>query len=226
MTVDQADDVAAPAAMGSGRPRHASAVHTPWPDAPTMELGPNVQEPAQANVPVAAPGLAGLWPAPHAGIPRTARRVLPAEITAPRSAREFTQVTLEAWDLASDAEDVVVAVSELVTNALRHGLDGLPQPLPLCPIQLVLIGHPRRLVVSVTDPGGRTPQPIPSDPDRFVEGGRGLLVVGAISDSWGWARLATGGKAVWAAFDLRVSPPGPPEQAAERGRTAPDSPAR
>ncbi|WP_433478654.1 ATP-binding protein [Spirillospora sp. CA-142024] len=224
MTVDQADDVAAPA-MAGGRPRHASAVHTPWPDAPPA-LGPNVPPNPRASVPVAAPGLAGLWPAPHAGTPRTARRVLPAEITAPRSAREFTQVTLEAWGLTDTAGDVVVAVSELVTNALRHGLEGLPQPLPLCPIQLVLIGHPRRLVVSVTDPGGRAPVPVPCDPDRFVEGGRGLLVVGAISDAWGWARLATGGKAVWAAFDLRVSPPAQREQAAARGRTAPDSPAR
>ncbi|MCP9984405.1 ATP-binding protein [Actinomadura madurae] len=52
--------------------------------------------------------------------------MLPAEITAPRSAREFTQVTLDAWGLTGDAGDVVVAVSELVTNALRHGLEGLP----------------------------------------------------------------------------------------------------
>ncbi|MEV3926743.1 ATP-binding protein [Actinomadura coerulea] len=206
MTVDQADDVAAPASMGNGRPRHFSAVRTPWPDAPPMTLGPNVPGEA-ARAPAPAPGLAGLWPAPHAGTPHTARRVLPAEITAPRSAREFTQVTLDAWGLAGDAGDVVVAVSELVTNALRHGLEGLSQPLPLCPIQLVLIGHPRRLVVSVTDPGARAPEPVPTEPDHCAEGGRGLVVVGAVSDSWGWARLATGGKAVWAAFDLRFSSP-------------------
>ncbi|WP_141576874.1 ATP-binding protein [Actinomadura sp. WMMA1423] len=208
MTVDQADEVVAPAALGGGRPRHVSAVRTPWPDAPPMTLGTDVPE--QSARVQAAPGLAGLWPAPHAGTPRTARRVLPAEITAPRSAREFTQVTLDAWGLADDSGDVVVAVSELVTNALRHGLEGLPQPLPLCPIQLVLIGHPRRLVVSVTDPGARAPEPVRADLDRCAEGGRGLVVVGAVSDSWGWSRLATGGKAVWAAFDLRFSPPEQP----------------
>lgn len=222
MTVDQADDVAAPAAMGRSRSRHAADLH-PWPDSPAAPPGPNVQAPVPASVPV-APGLAGLWPAPHAGTPRMARRVFPAEITAPRSAREFTQVTLDGWGLSGDVGDIVVAVSELVTNALRHGMEGLPQPLPLCPIQLVLIGHPRRLVVSVTDPGGRPPEPIPSDPERFFEGGRGLLVLGAISDAWGWARLATGGKAVWAAFDLRVSPPAP--EPAQPGPTAPDAPAR
>ncbi|GAA2152392.1 ATP-binding protein [Actinomadura napierensis] len=201
MTVDQADDVAAHAAMGGRGPRHA--VHAPWPDAPQAAARPN----APANAPEPAPGLAGLWPAAHAGTPRTARKVLPAEITAPRTAREFTQATLRDWGLTEDAEDVVVAISELVTNALRHGLEGLPQPLPLCPIQVVLVGHPRRLVVTVTDPGARAPEPLPNDPDRFVEGGRGLLVVSGVSDAWGWARLSTGGKAVWASFDLRVSPP-------------------
>ncbi|MER7543004.1 ATP-binding protein [Actinomadura sp.] len=226
MTVDQADEVAAPAAMGGGRPRHAAAaVHAPWPDAAPTPPGPNAPANPRASVPVAVPGLAGLWPTPHAGTPRTARRVLPAEITAPRSAREFTQATLDEWGLSGDAGDVVVAVSELVTNALRHGLEGLPQPLPLCPIQVVLVGHPRRLVVSVTDPSARAPEPAPAEPDRFVEGGRGLVVVGAISDAWGWARLATGGKAVWAAFDLRVSPPAGAEPA-QRSGTAPDAPAR
>jgi anti-sigma regulatory factor (Ser/Thr protein kinase) len=221
MTVDQADEVAAPAAMGGGRSRRA-AVHAHWPDA--APPAPNIPANPRPSVPAAVPGLAGLWPAPHAGTPRTARRVLPAEITAPRAAREFTQATLDDWGIGGDAGDVVVAVSELVTNALRHGLEGLPQPLPLCPIQLVLVGHPRRLVVSVTDPSGRVPEPVPGEPDRFTEGGRGLVVVGAISDAWGWARLATGGKAVWAAFDLRVSPPASPEPA--RPATAPDSPAR
>ncbi|WP_243726012.1 ATP-binding protein [Actinomadura rubrisoli] len=156
-----------------------------------------------------SPGLAGLWPTPHSGTPRTARRVLPAEITAPRSARDFTQATLREWGVNGNGEDVVIAVSELVTNALRHGMEGLPQPLPLCPIQIVLLGHPRRLVAVVTDPGARVPEAASCDPDRFIEGGRGLLVVGAVSDSWGWARLGTGGKGVWAAFDLRISPPAP-----------------
>ncbi|QKW35500.1 ATP-binding protein [Actinomadura sp. NAK00032] len=229
MTVDQADEVAAPAAMGGGRARRAAAaVHPHWPDA-APPPAPALPANPRPSVPAAVPGLAGLWPAPHAGTPRTARRVLPAEITAPRAAREFTQATMDGWGVGGDAGagDVVVAVSELVTNALRHGLEGLPQPLPLCPIQLVLVGHPRRLVVSVTDPSGRVPEPAASEPDRFTEGGRGLVVVGAISDAWGWARLATGGKAVWAAFGLRVSPPAPPEPARPGGAaTAPDSPAR
>jgi len=221
MTVDQADDVAARTAMGGGRPRHAAALH-PWPDASPADHGTDA--PAGGHGAVAVePGLAGLWPAPHSGTPRTARRVFPAEVTTPRSAREFTQATLDEWGVTENVEDVVVTVSELATNALQHGMEGLPQPLPLCPIQLVLIGHPRRLVVSVTDPSGRRPEPVTGDPGTCVEGGRGLLVVGAVSDAWGWARLATGGKAVWAAFGRRVSPP--PRESAAPGPSAPDAPA-
>ncbi|WP_051712692.1 ATP-binding protein [Spirillospora albida] len=201
--------------MRGTRPRHAN-VHPAWPDAPAAGV-PSAPAPA---------GLAGLWPAPHAGTPRSARRVFPAEITAPRAAREFTRATLLDWRVPGDAGDVLVAVSELVTNALRHGMEGLPQPLPLCPIQVVLLGHRRRLVVTVTDPGGQVPEPVAADPDRFTEGGRGLLVVGAVSDAWGWARLATGGKAVWAAFDLRVSPPAPRPAEDPRAPGAQDSPAR
>ncbi|QXJ25559.1 ATP-binding protein [Actinomadura graeca] len=209
MTLDQADDVAALAAKGGRRTRHAAAAHTTWPDSPPHAPA-RTHAPAARPAPVPAPGLPGLWPTPHEGAPRTARRVLPAEMGAPRTARDFVQATLREWAVGGDRENVVIAVSELVTNALRHGMDGLPRPLPPCPIQVVLLGHPRRLVAVVSDPGLRVPEPVAPEPDRFGEGGRGLLVVGAVSDTWGWARLATGGKAVWAAFDLRVSPPAPP----------------
>ncbi|MBG6090740.1 ATP-binding protein [Actinomadura viridis] len=200
MIVDQADDVAAPAAPSARRHprRHHAPDHPPRPGART----PSVAHRAPSS-PAAVSGLAGLWPAPSAGVPRTARRVLPAEPTSPKEARAFTRATLREWGVdGAAADDALVAVSELVTNALQHGLRGLPRPLPAGPIQLVLLGHPRRLVVTVTDPGERTPEPIAPDPVRSPEGGRGLLVLGALSDAWGWAPLATGGKAVWAAFDL------------------------
>lgn len=198
MIVDQADDVAAPPAHGGRRAwRFAAAGRALWPDA-----GPT------ALVPPATPGLAGHWPTPPSGRPRTARRVLPADAASPKAAREFARATLEEWGLADAVEDVLVAVSELVTNALRHGLTDLLRPAPPCPIQVVLLGHPRRLVVVVTDPGTQVPEQAEPDPDRFGEAGRGLVVVGAVSDAWGWAPLTTGGKAVWAAFDLRPASTG------------------
>jgi anti-sigma regulatory factor (Ser/Thr protein kinase) len=192
MIVDQADVAAVPTDTG----------RRPWrPPAPAHTHRAAIRQPAP---PTATAGLAGRWPTPPAGSsPRTARRVLPADATSPKAARDFTVATLAEWGLADATDDVVITVSELVTNALRHGLREVPQPVPTCPIQLVLLGHPRRLVVAVTDPGGGTPEPVEQEPERFGEGGRGLLVVGAVSGAWGWAPLATGGKAVWAAFNLR-----------------------
>ncbi|WP_433337140.1 ATP-binding protein [Spirillospora sp. CA-294931] len=205
MIVDQADDVAARAAARARREqRHAVVVdHPTWVDARPAAVADTAPA-AVSVVPTPTPGLAGLWPTPPSGTPRTARRVLPAEPTAPKTARDFAHATLKEWELGGPADDVAVTISELVTNALRHGLRDMPQPMPAHPIQLVLLGHPRRLVVVVTDPGGSPPEPVAQEPSRFGEGGRGLLVVSAVSDSWGWAPLGTGGKAVWAAFDLRL----------------------
>ncbi|WP_083733910.1 ATP-binding protein [Actinomadura sp. CNU-125] len=237
MTVDQADDVAAHAARHGAlhgaaeglRPRNAAAGHSTWPDAPAPAHVP-ADGRAVPGVPAPEPGLAGRWPTPHAASRAPRAGSCGPRSPRPRTAREFTSATLREWGLdgdAADAGDIVVTVSELVTNALRHGLEGLPQPLPRQPIQLVLIGHRRRLVVAVTDPSGRAPEPAAVDPDRFVEGGRGLLVVGAVSDAWGWAPLATGGKSVWAAFARRVSPPAPegPETPRRPDVPAPDAPA-
>ncbi|RAY16644.1 ATP-binding protein [Actinomadura craniellae] len=140
------------------------------------------------------------WPTPPSGNPRTARRVLRAAIGSPRAAREFTRDTLAEWDLTDLFDDLSVVVSELVTNALRHGLGGLPESAQSHPVQLVLLGYRRRLVVVVTDPGERVPEVV--TPEQYVENGRGLRVVEALSTAWGWAPLPSGGKAVWSTFDL------------------------
>jgi anti-sigma regulatory factor (Ser/Thr protein kinase) len=43
------------------------------------------------------------------------------ELTAPRDAREDTRKTLCLWGLEDQVDDAQVIVSELVTNAIRHG---------------------------------------------------------------------------------------------------------
>ncbi|WP_019634374.1 ATP-binding protein [Actinomadura atramentaria] len=194
MIVDQAHAVAVPAADGPRRHRRPDADHT----------APAHRRRASWNSPVPEPGLRGFWPEPHAGTPRTARAVLAAAPEAVGEARDFAAVTLAEWGAEAVGDDVVIAVSELVTNALRHGLRDLA-PGAGRRLQLVLLGHPRRLVAVVTDPGGGRPEPaLPAD-DVFAENGRGLLVVGSVSSAWGWAPLGSGGKAVWAAFDLPAS---------------------
>lgn len=144
---------------------------------------------------------AGRWPSPPTDSPKAARCVLRSNLESPRIARDFTRTTLTDWELGRLVENATIVVSELVTNALRHGLRVEVRPTPALPIQLVLFGHDRRLLTVVTDPGDGVPTQ--SDPDYFAESGRGLHVVETISRGWGWARLATGGKAVWAAFETR-----------------------
>jgi anti-sigma regulatory factor (Ser/Thr protein kinase) len=82
--------------------------------------------------------------------------------------------------------DAALIVSELVTNALRHG-EGptvLRATLTATEVQL-----------SVTDSGDDEPRVLPPDPDRI--GGLGLVVVAAVAREWGVAPFP-GGKTVWA----------------------------
>ncbi|MCW2889424.1 MAG: hypothetical protein QOE54_4651 [Streptosporangiaceae bacterium] len=146
---------------------------------------------------------AGRWPGrlqSASGGPLLARCVLRAVPSAPKTARDFTRSTLTDWQLAELFDDSQMTVSELVTNALRHGLRGLRQPRRPHPVQLVLVRDERRLLAVVTDPSDQVP--VRTQPDETAETGRGLRIVEAVSSRWGWAPLGTGGKAVWAAFDI------------------------
>jgi len=111
-------------------------------------------------------------------------------------ARDVTRTTLGRWGLGALCADVALVVSELVTNAVRH----LPHPRAYGerPITLLLVRRWPHLLVAVADPGEGVPAP--KEPDLVTEHGRGLYIVEAYSDRWGWSPLARGGKAVWALF--------------------------
>jgi anti-sigma regulatory factor (Ser/Thr protein kinase) len=135
---------------------------------------------------------------------------LPARFEAVRGAREFTRSTLAQWDLADRFDDVALVVSELVTNALRHALpDEASQESRATPVRLHLMRWPGRLVCAVRDPSPDSPgaggdAPAFPDPRGPAESGRGLFLVDAFSDGWGWHPLAGAlhGKVVWALFRL------------------------
>ena len=70
--------------------------------------------------------VSGIWPfvrPPEAlrsrGYPRVATRTPGAGADSVRVARDFTAATLQRWGVADRSEDIVVVVSELLTNALR-----------------------------------------------------------------------------------------------------------
>lgn len=110
-------------------------------------------------------------------------------------AREFTRHVVQSWGLAVLAEDATLIVSELVTNALRHGLEGAAEVMP-AGVELMLCRRAGLMACAVIDAGADLPLLLP--PDLAAETGRGLHVVEALSAAWGWARLGSHGKAVWA----------------------------
>ncbi|MGW1270706.1 ATP-binding protein [Streptomyces sp. NPDC002491] len=149
----------------------------------------------------------GLPPLDPAAVSDAASCSLPARYEAVREARRFTRHTLGQWDVEDRFDDVCLVVSELVTNALRHGLcsDDAPrvpdrrQP----PVRLHLMRWTERLVCAVRDPSHDSPAPQEGE-DFSAESGRGLFLVDSFADSWGWQPLSgsLGGKVVWALFRL------------------------
>ncbi|MEU8119715.1 ATP-binding protein [Spirillospora sp. NPDC049024] len=129
---------------------------------------------------------------------------------APGAARRAVRDALDGWGVAE--ADIVVAVlltSELVTNAVRHVRDEL-RPGGVVKVRVRVMDGVLR--VDVTDPEPGLPRLMAaSDTD---EGHRGMAIVAASADRWGWHPGTDGGKTVWWAQVLEVRGSG----AASRGR--------
>lgn len=124
------------------------------------------------------------------------------------AARRFAAATVRRWGLGHLADTVALAVSELVTNALRHGLAGDGDAAAArrdgrreahCPVNLFLRYASPQVTCVVTDPGDTVP--IWMNAGELEDSGRGLHVLSACSSRWGCAHLQGGGKAVWAVFE-------------------------
>ncbi|WP_406727228.1 ATP-binding protein [Streptomyces sp. GD-15H] len=112
-------------------------------------------------------------------------------------ARDFTRQALHAWgwlpaataDRRAAAEDVLLVVSELVTNACLHA-EG--------PDQLGIVCDNKMIRLEVTDRG--TGQPAPRTPHRSgLPGGHGMFIVQRLCLDWGVVRTpGIAGKTVWA----------------------------
>lgn len=117
-------------------------------------------------------------------------------------------------------DDAVLVLSELLSNACRHGRPlhtGLPEPVEDDAVRAAWrVDDIGRLTVEVTDGGGPT-RPLPATPSVTARGGRGLNIITSLAQDWGvrdesagavtvWARLASGPRAD--DFAKRVDLPG------------------
>ncbi|MBU3869166.1 ATP-binding protein, partial [Streptomyces sp. 4503] len=146
----------------------------------------------------------------------SARVSLPGTPLAASAARRFVRAALADWaalevpaaDRVTDrvADEAILLVSELVTNAVVHAGTAVEVSCALDVSDRE--GEPPSLVVEVTDHHPtRVVRGDPPDPDERPEyaGGHGLRLVAEIAESWGTTyRRAT--KSVW--FQMAVAPTG------------------
>jgi anti-sigma regulatory factor (Ser/Thr protein kinase) len=121
---------------------------------------------------------------------------LPLSPQASRLARLAVRSALARWDVDDDAVryDVLLVVSELVTNALRHGGGD--------DLQLELRLDDRHVTVAVRDSSPAVPSP--RSPEDDDETGRGLAIVDGVTADWGVEDSGAGGKRVWARVNAQV----------------------
>jgi anti-sigma regulatory factor (Ser/Thr protein kinase) len=106
--------------------------------------------------------------------------------SAVRQARELAAALLTGWGCAPECvDDAVLVVSEMVTNAVRHGSGG---------IRLRLHWSGSYLRVEVRDGSPLLPRLLPASPS--ADRGRGLRIVARLASRWGSTRLRDG-KVVW-----------------------------
>jgi serine phosphatase RsbU (regulator of sigma subunit)/anti-sigma regulatory factor (Ser/Thr protein kinase) len=102
-----------------------------------------------------------------------------------RRARADVSARLAEWELEDLVDTTELILSELITNAMRHGAG---------PINVRLI-RDRTLIVEVSDRSSTAPHL------RYAatmdEGGRGLFLVAQFAERWG-TRYTEDGKVIWA----------------------------
>ncbi|MFG2944670.1 ATP-binding protein [Streptomyces adustus] len=122
---------------------------------------------------------------------------LASEAASVPAARQMLHQACTEWGLDQDAAETgALLMSELVTNAIRHGHSHSVRVIAEQPT-------PDRLRVTVVDKSRRC-MPELQHPGPDALGGRGLLLVDLLSDRWG-TDLLPWGKRVWAEIVIKAA---------------------
>lgn len=120
---------------------------------------------------------------------------LAPDSSSPSAARGFVLAACQTWGIDHElVESAVLAVSELVTNAVIHAAT---------PALLMVEYDGHNLTLAVADGDTRLPalqQPSPDD-----EHGRGVALVDRLGATWGTRRTVLG-KTVWVSFPVEAQP--------------------
>lgn len=112
-----------------------------------------------------------------------------AKEAAPETAEEARRLTRQAmalWGLEEQAETAELLISELVSNAIKHTSSDILRVIVSRP-------SPTRVRLAVVDKAPRR-LPVPRAVDFEAESGRGLHLLEALADRWGYELLGTNAK--------------------------------
>jgi len=114
-----------------------------------------------------------------------------AEPASVSRARAFVSSHLQLDGVPQLEDDVLLVVSELVTNAITHARTQ---------VTVILERSGPSVVLTVCDLSPSVPVMLPAD--EMAGGGRGLMIVDVLSGDWGVRAGPSGSKAVWASFEV------------------------
>ncbi|MFJ9664709.1 ATP-binding protein [Streptomyces sp. NPDC101219] len=192
MTSHRGDAVSSPAQHVLRAPAGVGAQASGCGPATALAAGPSTAVPHHASPPM--PETAGAASASAALRVECSREGF-------ARARSFTRRTLDAWRLGHHGDDAALVVTELTANAATHAAPrctGGPE------VRLGLRLGPAHLLLTVSDSDDRPPVHRPGS-GSLLEHGRGLCIVDALSEAWGWSPTPPAGKTVWAR--LSTHPP-------------------
>ncbi|MGW0809455.1 ATP-binding protein [Nonomuraea sp. NPDC002799] len=124
---------------------------------------------------------------------------LPGVASSVPVARQCAKAVLA--EVNCDLGDVLLVISELVTNAVNHSRSGMPGGWVRVKVEWTDAGL---VGVEVLDDGSAS-VPFPRRPDAGRVSGRGLWLVDDLAEEWGVRRFGNERSAVWAQVSVSVA---------------------